>query len=335
MGDFESTFGAGADATSIIEGFSRDRAPQSASVAGKIRRLVKDDTVFAEIGGGLKLIKKGSIQGFYDEASELDRDERLYGNNYTLFISYGAGFSPEYATESLDGALLLALKDSENETRALIGILQNQVRHLLGLKPKRDRRFSDPLFNVFRMQKWRIGTSFSQFGWVANHANEWFSTAELPPNFTTASKLDLSESDVSSLPEKMTVSDDLDLSYTKIEFLDSMLTVGGNLKLQGNNLKRLPQNITVGGRIYVDKFQVVFPTQEPDLELGSRPHRMISQSTALVIGGNLYLDRAALSILPKGSVLIDFKDDVENELHGIGKLPEGIRCLRDGSSMDF
>lgn len=334
MGDFERTFGAGADAVSIVDGFAREREKEpygggSRAMQAASKRNAEGDTIFAELGSGLKLVRKASIEAFYDEANDLDRDGRLYGNDHTIFISYGNEFSPEEATESLAGALLLVLRDSSDITRALIGVVDNKVRHLLGLDPVKHRHFSDPLFSAFRSHNWKISTEYSIFGWISNDAGKWLSVMELPAEFTAFPGINLSNTDISSLPERMTVGGDLDLSGTKIENLANGLTVGGNLNLKKTALGRLPKELTVGGRIYVGSYRVVLPPQGSITEEFDPFAIPFSSRINVVIGGDLRLDISALAILPRGATVIASSHDFGDPLSElVGKLPDGVMYMR-------
>ncbi|MER9469400.1 hypothetical protein NKI82_26390 [Mesorhizobium sp. M0482] len=342
MGDFERTFGEGADAVSVVDGFARERqkelygggsrATQGASKTGS----VEGDTIFADLGSGVKLVKKASIDAFYDEANDLDRNGSLYGNDYTIFIPNGVPMSPEEATESLEGALLLVLRDSYDITQALIGIVDGRVRHLLGLEPRQPRQLSDPLFNTFKSHNWTIGTGYSEFGWVSNQAGKWFSVSELPTRFTVSSNLYLRGTDISVLPEGMTVGGDLNLSGTKIENLPNRLTVGGDLDLEKAALKHLPKELTVGGDIFVGRYRVVLPscgslTEEVDpyiISSSSRPN--------VTVGGNLRLDISALAILPRGATVIASSCSFGGILSKqIEELPAGIMYMQLPDDHDF
>lgn len=290
---------------------------------------VEWDNIFADLGSGLKLVKKATIEAFYDEANGLDRNGSLYGNDYTIFIPNGVPMSPEEATESLEGVLLLVLRDSNDITRALIGIVDGGVRHLLGLEPRQHRVLTDLLFNAFKSHNWTIGTRYSEFGWISNQAGKWFSVSGLPSRFTVASNLYLRDTDISVLPEGMTIGGDLNLSGTKIENLPDRLTVGGDLVLEKAALKWLPKALTVGGNVFVGGYRVVLPSHG-SLAGEFGPHIFASSSRSNVtIGGNLRLDISALAILPQGATVIASSSGFGGILSKqIDELPVGIAYIQ-------
>lgn len=297
---------------------------QAASKTGSLN----GDTIFADLGSGLKLVKKASIEAFYDEANELDRNESLCGNDYTIFIPNGVPMSPSDATESLEGALLLVLRDSYDITQALIGIIDGRVRHLLGLQPRK-KQLSDALFNTFKSNNWAIGTGYSEFGWISNQAGKWFSVSQLPTRFTVSSNLYLRDTDISVLPEEMTVGGNLNLSGTKIENLPDRLTVGGDLDMEKVALKRLPSKLTVGGDVFVDGYKVILPSQGSLTEEFDRYSIPIHSRPSVTIGGNLVLDISALEILPRGATVIASSRDFSSRLSTqIEKFPSGIMYMQ-------
>lgn len=333
MGDFERTFGAGADAVAIVQGFVREQAsdlnggrgshPRAAS---KIGRSVEGDTIFADLGLGLQLVKKASIDTFFDEANLLDADERLHGNDHTLFVSYGNKFSPVDAT-NVEGALFLVLRDSHDSTCALVVVVDSEVRHVLGLLPQQVQ-ISDILFGAFRDRKWIIGTDFASFGWITDETGKWHAVNHLPDRLTVSTNFDLRDSTISVLPEELTVSGDLNLSGTKIERLPNRLTVGGDLHLENTVLRRLPKELTVGHLMFCDGFRVVLPsrgsvTDEFDVHCIPLPSR-----PSVTVGGNLYLDLAALAILPRGATVIAPSLDFGYSLTSlIDRMPDGVICM--------
>lgn len=332
MGDFERTFGGGADA---VDGFSRERekelyggSSRAARAALKTGR-VEGDTIFADLGSGLKLVKKASIKAFYDEANDFDRNGSLYGNDYTIFIPNGVPMLPEEATESLDGALLLVLRDSYDITLALIGIVDGRVRHLLGLEPRQHRQLSDLLFNAFKSHEWTIGTRYSEFGWISDQAGRWFSVGELPTRLAVSSNLYLRDTDISVLPDDLTVGGHLNLSGTKIENLPNRLTVGGDLDLEKAALRQLPEELTVGGDVFVGRYRVILPSHG-SLTAEFHPYSISSSSRSNVtVGGNLRLDISALAILPRGATVIASMCDFGGILSKqIEELPAGIMYMQ-------
>ncbi|MDW9481726.1 hypothetical protein GOB57_24055 [Sinorhizobium meliloti] len=324
VGDFERTFGAGADAVAIVEGFARepsggrDLLPRSSKAASKNGMIVDGDIIFAELGSGLHLVEKASIDTFRAEVASID--ERSYATDLV---------------DNVEGSLFLALRDSHDRTCALVHVVNDEVCNILGL-PRRDEgvQVSHILFSAFRDRKWLIGTRFASSGWITDGTGRWHAVNDLPARLTVPTSFNLSKSPISVLPEELTVGGNLYLTDTKIEHLPNRLTVGGDLHLENTVLRSLPRDLTVGEIMFVDKFRVVLPSRVSVTDKFNADCIPCPSRPSVTVGGNLYLDLAALSILPNGATVIASDHDFGRyDLKRlIDRIPAGVNCMGLGGN---
>lgn len=325
MGDFERTFGAGADAVAIVDSYSREQVREFDGGSGLhltasplASKWEDGDTIFAQLDSGLYLVKKTSIETFCAEIASIDEQSHY-----------------PHLVENVEGSLFLALRDSKGRGCAFVQVIDDEVQKIFGLE---DENFqiidlkgvpvSDILFGAFSDRKWIIGTAFAQYGWITGVARKRHAVDDLPTRLTTSTGLNLRNFPIAVLPEELTIGGDFILSGTKIQQLPNRLTVAGNLYLEDTVLIRLPKDLTVGGLIFVDGYRVVFPprgsvTDKFDVHGIPYPGR-----ARVTVGGNLYLDLAALSVLPNGATVIAPDLDFGYCLKKlIDRIPAGVNCM--------
>lgn len=337
LGDFERTFGAGADVEAIISGFSREFEDDDGSRSK--RKRTQSGELFAKLESGLRLVTLASVEEFYAEAVAIEADDRADESDDNTFND-----------KVVEGSLYLALRNSYDHTCAVIHVVRDHVWHILGLsKTHHGLPISDILFSAFRARGWKIGLEFATYGWLSDGTGKWHSVENLPARFTVSNSLNLRGTSISALPKQVTVSGDLCLANTGIDSLPERLTVGGNLDLSGTKVIRLPDRMTVGGdlslektalkhfpvgltaggMIFVGSWRVVLPAHDSITDNFDRYELRWPPSPSVTVGGSVYFDEAALLILPKGSTVID--GDMLRSDNAADKVPVGINYMTFGT----
>nr|WP_299506423.1 hypothetical protein [uncultured Rhizobium sp.] len=336
LGDFERTFGAGADADAIIEGFSREFDGSRGSLPA-VRVHDDNSTLLADLGDGLQLVMLPSVHEFYVEAVRLDADDRMDESDDDTLNE-----------KVIEGSLYLAFRDMAGETIGVIHVVNNEVLHILGLPLQHDELpVSEILFDAFRTRRWRIGTEFARYGWISDSGGSWHSVQNLPVRLTISGSLDLtglavfnlpdgltvsgslrlSGTSIEKLPDDLTVGGNLDVSKTKIERLPNRLTVGGDLRLEKTPLKHFPSGLTVGEMIFVSSCRAVLPARGSMFEKFESGCIRLSKAPSITVGGNVHFDASAMLLLPSGSTVIDD----EGWFMDAAKVPVGVNLFTFGT----
>jgi hypothetical protein len=217
---------------------------KAAQRRGRVTVVNDDETPFADLADGYRLVRLVSAAALDKEGSEM---------------RHCVGDGAYDGHLGIDGTLLLSLRDKQGKSHATIEIRDGRLTQLRGKQNKPAvARYLDLMAGFFKDSD--IDAPASWFKRVEDIHGDWHKLTALPECLEMHGSLRLSGSEVDSLPSKLTVGGDLDITESRITVLPAGLRVGGNLYLTGTKVTALPDGLSVGENLYVQDTEIMsFP----------------------------------------------------------------------------